>query len=306
MRSRLWRGVQYGAGLVVIGFVIRYVLRNWDEVRQADLAWDLSGLTLAGAVGMVWLTFAGLAEAWRRMVEGWGASVGWLQGARIWLLSSMAKYVPGKVWALAGMVVMSERRGIPAWAAAGSALILQVISLGTGAAVVAGSGLALVPSRTVPGTAVLAGLALGSVLLSGAAVWPPLTRRLVAAVAPGADLTHVPKAATLAFGFAANLLAWIGYGVAFWLFARGTLPSLGLGLGEAIGAFTAAYVAGVIAPFAPGGLGVREGVMVLVLRGQVGLAGALALAAVARLGMTLAEVLAAAPFLLRSGETARA
>jgi hypothetical protein len=292
------------AGLVVMAFVTRYVLRNWDEVRQADLAWDLSIPVLVVAVGVVWLTFAALADAWRRMVSGWGTPIGWWDGARIWLLSSMAKYVPGKVWALAGMAVMSERRGVPAWAAAASALILQALSLGTGAAVVAASGLVVAP-RTVPGTAALLGLAAGSLVLSGMAVWPPLTRRIIATVAPGAEITTVPHGGTVVIGFAVNLLAWIGYGTAFWLFARGTLPSLGLGLGTSIGAFTASYVAGVIAPFAPGGLGVREGVLVVALRSQVGLAGALALAAVARLGMTLAEVLATLPFLIRLRGTAR-
>lgn len=305
MRSHLWRSAQVVAGLVVMVFVTRYVLRNWGEVRQANLTWDLSAPVLGAGVGVVWLTFAALAEAWRRMVAGWGGRLGWWDGARIWLVSSMAKYVPGKVWALAGMAVMSERRGVPAWSAAASALILQALSLGTGAAVVAASGLAVAP-RTIPGNAVLIALAVGSVVLSGMAVWPPLTRRMISAFAPGVDVTRVPHGATIVIGFAVNLVAWIGYGTAFWLFARGTLPTLGLDLGTSIGAFTASYVAGVIAPFAPGGLGVREGVLVLALRGQVGLAGALALAAVSRLGMTLAEVLASLPFLIRFREGVRA
>jgi len=42
---------------------------------------------------------------------------------------------------------------------------------------------------------------------------------------------------------------------------------------------------------------------VVALRTQTGLGEALALAAVARIGMTVAEVGAAAPFLLRGGKT---
>lgn len=298
MRNRIVHLAQVILGLVIVLFVTRYVVRNWHEVREADLAWRVAPVPLAGALAVVWAVFALQAEAWRRMVAGWGHRIGWTAGAGIWLLSSMAKYVPGKVWALAGMAIMSERRGVPAWAATGSAILLQVLSLGTGALVVALFGVG------VPRPLSLAA-AVAAVVVTGIAVYPPVVRAAVARVAPAALLTHIPRAPVLLFGAAANLAGWIGHGVAFWLFARGVLPHSSPDLRVSIGAYTASYVAGVVAPFAPGGLGVREGVLVMALRDQTGLAAALALAAVARLGMTVAEVIAAVPFLLRSRENAR-
>jgi hypothetical protein len=211
----------------------------------------------------------------------------------------MAKYVPGKVWALAGMAVMSERRGVPAWAATASAIQLQIISVGTGALVVAVFGGGISPWLSLAA----AGAALAA---TAVAVRRPLIEAVLRRVAPGADLTHIPRAPVVVYGAVANLAAWLGYGVAFWLFARGTLPQSAPELSESIGANTASWVAGAIAPFAPGGLGVREGVLVMALRDHSGLAGALALSAVARLGMTAAEVIATIPFLLRRRESLRA
>jgi uncharacterized membrane protein YbhN (UPF0104 family) len=92
-------------------------------------------------------------------------------------------------------------------------------------------------------------------------------------------------------------LAWLLYGVSLWLLARGLLPDAGLGLADAIGVFAASYIAGLLFLLAPGGLGVRESVMVLMLSPGVGLANALALAAVSRIGMTVADLLAALPFI---------
>ena len=46
--------------------------------------------------------------------DGWTA-------ARIWTVSSLGKYIPGKVWAVAGMALMSKEAGIEPWAATGSA-----------------------------------------------------------------------------------------------------------------------------------------------------------------------------------------
>jgi len=303
MGSRLGHGIQVVAGLVIVGFVARYVIANWGEVREADLAWRVSVPLLMVAVVTLWAVFALLADAWRRTVAAWGRALGWLDAASIWLLSSMAKYVPGKVWTLAGMAVMAERRGVPAWAATGSAVILQVLSLGTGALVVAGAGLLAGTAPGGVGATTLVAVGGGSLAVTVVALWPPFTRRLVAAVAPAADLTHIPGLAIVGQGALANALAWVGHGTIFWLIARGTLPDARLGLAESVAAYTASYVAGVIAPFAPGGLGVREGVLVVALRHHAGLGGALALAAVARLVTTVAEVAAAVPFLLRTRKT---
>lgn len=303
MRSRLWHAAQWLGGLSIVAFVARYVARNWAEVRQVDLRWDISWPLLLTAMALVWLVFGLLADGWRRMVEGWGYPLRWRAGARIWLFSSLAKYVPGKVWALAGMAVMSSRQGIPAWAATSSAVVLQLISLGSAAMIVAITGLAI--GGIVPGPL---GLALFAAAMAGlclVVLWPPLLRRLVAMVAPGADLTHVPGLRPLVYGALVNLVAWVGYGAAFWLFARATLPLLPLGFQVAVGAYTASYIAGVVAPFAPAGIGVREGILIMVLEPRMGLANALALAAVSRLGMTAAELTAALPFLFRVAEATR-
>jgi uncharacterized membrane protein YbhN (UPF0104 family) len=55
---------------------------------------------------------------------------------------------------------------------------------------------------------------------------------------------------------------------------------------------------------APGGLGVRESVLVFMLQGRIGQEPALALAAVSRVGMTVADVLAVLPFARAFKETA--
>ncbi|HEV8613162.1 MAG TPA: hypothetical protein VGQ73_06605, partial [Gemmatimonadales bacterium] len=78
-----------------------------------------------------------------------------------------------------------------------------------------------------------------------------------------------------------------------------------LSLLEAIGAFAGSYIAGLLFLLAPGGLGVREGVFMWMLQDRLGPANALALAAVSRLGMTVADVLAALPFVLTRSEDAR-
>jgi uncharacterized membrane protein YbhN (UPF0104 family) len=96
----------------------------------------------------------------------------------------------------------------------------------------------------------------------------------------------------------ANLIAWLGYGLAFWLLARAIVPQAALPPGLAIAAFAASYVAGLIALFAPGGLIVREGVLVALLQGTTGIGVAALLAVASRIALTVTEIGAAVPFLL--------
>jgi hypothetical protein len=102
----------------------------------------------------------------------------------------------------------------------------------------------------------------------------------------------------------ANVVAWLGYGASLWLLARAVLPTGDLSIAPAIAGFAASYVAGLLAVFVPGGLLVREGLLVLMLQGSVGLGAATALAVASRVLLTITELGAAVPFLIfRRGNT---
>ncbi|HLG05137.1 MAG TPA: lysylphosphatidylglycerol synthase domain-containing protein [Gemmatimonadales bacterium] len=302
LAERWWRWGQALAGLLIVAFVARYLVRNWEVVRSEAVVWELRPGWIAASLLLVLATYAVLAESWRRMLMGWGGGgaggqrLGFLTAARVWVISSMGKYLPGKVWALAGMAVLAARRGISPAAATGSALVLQVVSLGTGALLVGATGIVALEAHR-PGIR----LALGVILAASAAglvvvMTPALAGRLLGRFTrePGQRLT--PRPGAVGFGIAANLAAWTTYGLALWCLARGTLPSAGLPLTDAVGGFAGSYIAGLLFLLAPGGLGVREGVFVWMLQDRIGPANALALAGVSRIGMTLADVLAALPF----------
>jgi uncharacterized membrane protein YbhN (UPF0104 family) len=95
---------------------------------------------------------------------------------------------------------------------------------------------------------------------------------------------------------------WLLYTGAFWLFVTGlgfSVPAL-----STASAFAAAYVLGYVMVFAPAGLGVREGFLVALLSPQMGAASAGAVALIARLWMTLVEVVPAAAYWARHLATA--
>jgi hypothetical protein len=107
------------------------------------------------------------------------------------------------------------------------------------------------------------------------------------------------------FGLVANVVAWLGYGAALWLLARGVLPGVRLDLAPAIGGLVASYLAGFLALGVPAGVFVREAVFITMMQSILGPVAALVLALVARLVATAAEFGAAAPFLIHRGESTR-
>lgn len=295
---RWWRWLQGIAGLAVIVFVVRHLIRNWGVVRAEPVTWTFSPGWILLSLILVLTTYALLAESWRRMLAGWGPRLPYLDAVRIWVLSSMGKYLPGKIWAIAGMALLAERRGVSPAVATGSAVLLQVVSIGTGALLVGITGMTALEAHWPGGRLAVGLVLLASALGLVAILWPPLAARLLARFQRDRNQRVTPSPSAVGFGMVANLAAWAGYGVALWLLARGVLPAAELGIPEAIGAFAGSYIAGLLFLLAPGGLGVREGVFVWMVQDRIGPANALVLAGVSRIGMTVADVLAALPFVL--------
>ncbi len=297
MRDRLIRAARVVLAVVILAFVARTVARNWDALRAQPIRWALDPLPVLAAVLAVWAMYALLIAAWRRMLAGWGDQLTYATAARIWVLSSLGKYVPGKVWAIAGMALMAREAGVSGWAATASAVILQVLAIGTGAITAMAFGGAAVEA-THPGVLryFIAGAVLAAVALAVLCV-PASVRRLLGLVGVEASAA-TPGPGPLVIGVLANLAAWLGYGVSLWLLARATLPEGNLALPLAVASFAASYVAGLVALIFPGGLVVREGVLVAMLQGPIGLGPATALAIASRVLLTVTELGAAVPFLL--------
>jgi len=305
VRSSWMRAAQWLAGLAIIAIAARSLIRNWADLRSQPLEWRVQPGWLLVSALLVWLMYALLIVAWRTMLAGWGQRLDGWTSARIWTVSSLGKYLPGKVWAVAGMALMAQRAGIAPWAATGSAVVLQVLAIGTGAAVAGLTGRAAIEAAHRGSGVVLGLLVAGAVAGVALLLWPPLLRRLLRFAAPDAEARGAPAVAGIVVGIVANAVAWVGYGAALWVLSRGLLPGVDLGLGLAIAVFTASYLAGFLALFAPGGLGVREGLFILMLQGPLGIGPATALALASRLLLTITELGAAVPFLMYPQRRAR-
>ena len=275
---------------LVVWFLYRYAARNWDQVRRAPDAIDIHAGPLLAAVLVILLTYAMLIGAWNAVLRGWGERLPYGTAARIWCLSNLARYLPGRIWQIAGMAAMARDAGISPWAAAGSAIVVQLVNIATGTLVT----FAFAPQFGSPALVALGGVV--TACCAAALAWPAgaawLSRVLTRLTGKPVELRAV-RGGPLLMSAAITALAWVAYGVALWLSIRG-LTGRDIDPVAAVGVFTGAYVAGLINIFTPGGLGTREFILVDWLSGPLGPAAATVVTAGSRLLMTLTELVAAA------------
>src|SRR3989475_142463 len=106
-------------------FVTRSIARNWTEFRSLHIALTVTPAWIAGSALTVLATYAMQIESWRRILAGWRQRLRFGAAARTWSLANLGRYVPGKVWSVAGLVVLAQRAGVQPGPAAASAFVIQ-------------------------------------------------------------------------------------------------------------------------------------------------------------------------------------
>ena len=177
--------------------------------------------------------------------------------------SLLARYVPGSVWYAVGRSALLQRQGVPARALA----VVSVLEVGLSVVVgfVAGSALLVATGGLAPGVGWLALLGLGAAAVTCS---PPAVNRLLAAVGRRWGGSSAP----LGWPAFAGLLGWLGL---FWAGSAAmfvayvhAFPAVTAGLPAVLtvaGAFLVTRVLGMLALFAPQGLGVFEVALAAVL-----------------------------------------
>lgn len=295
MRRKATQFVFLVLAVAAVTLAGRAIVDQWQAFRAsgARLAPRWSLVTASSLLVLV--AYAVLVETWRRTVRAWDSELPWRQAARIWFISNLGRYLPGKVWQIGAMGVMAQEQGVSVVASTGSALVINLVNL------LAGFGIVLVTGADyfeAPRAAMALAVALVAGIFLAPRIVPLLGRVASRVVGRRLDVPVLPDRAVW-LASVGCVIAWILYGVAFQLFVAGVVGSAPGRTTSYIAAFTGSYLAGYIALFAPGGIGVREGSLIVALGrlglAQAGAAGIISLAS--RLWLTVLEVLPGLVFL---------
>lgn len=306
-RKQIWTVVQVLFVALALWFAGRALAAQWQGVRTAlantEIRWSLVALSVL----LVLLDYGLLIQVWRAMVAAWGegGKLSLRAAARIWFVSNLGRYVPGKVWQIGAMAVLAQRRGVSPVTATGASLVVNLANVAAGFVVVLATGAAVFRSFSDAGphTGILVAVILGAGLLLlplGFRLAAPLVARLTRG---RVQLPAIPAQAIwlAALGTAA---AWVVYGIAFQWFSTALVHRVTGGTAQYVAAFTGSYLVGYLAVFAPGGIVVREYMLATSLTSLGLLTGpeAWLVAIASRLWLTAVEVAPGLLFLLVPGE----
>ena len=290
---------------VALVFLARTLQQHWQEVAAIRI--DQAGWGWLAIAFLITL----LAHVWTGWVWGWilrelsqPAVPGW--AIRTYLKTNIAKYLPGNVWHLYGRVQASQTAGFTVGAATLSVL-LEPLLMAAAALMVALAGIrqANWGIQVISLTLVLVGVSppilnpvlriLGKAKASKSSLAPltfPSTSAQETApssTASGAlQLKRYPLCPLLG-----ELVFLLLRGVGFLWIVLAFQPLQLSQVQPLLGAFSFAWLLGLVVPGAPGGIGVFEATAIALLQSQLPPAIILSAVALYRLVSTLAEAIGA-------------
>lgn len=289
---RLRRVVSLALVAAAFAFLGFEIADNLEQLRTFQ--WTLRPAALLASVGLLALLLLAGVLIWGLVLRRFGTRPRFLPLARAWFLSSISRYIPavGVVWQFVSLAELGSGAGLAPLMAV-SSLLVQMGFMLLAAGLV---GVLLLPTDLAgPLAAALPALRLATPLAL-LAVHPGVIRFALRHSARLARRDQLEWAGGWWDGvwlLALSVLAWAGYGIAFFVFLQSFL-TLPLHLLPAVTAINAlAFVVGYLAFFAPGGLGFKEAALTLLLAGMMPPAVAASLAVAARLWSIAAEAIPA-------------
>jgi uncharacterized membrane protein YbhN (UPF0104 family) len=280
------------AVIIAIFFYLgRMVWENWGEVKWTGFSFDLIFLLLGT------LIFAGSyfiqIGAWFLITRKLGIALPFMETLESWLYSQLGKYLPGKVWLLLGRFYLYESKG-KSKKAISIALYFEVATVMIAAVLVFLAGLIFLRwTRPFQAGRALEWLIL-PVFFILISLHPRVLEKMVNWIL--VRLKREPISLSISYRdilwiLVICILAWVVGGGGFYLFVTSLFPVPANHVLFLTASLAISSTLGLIALFAPGGLGIREGVLVYLLSALMPGSIAVIVSVLTRIWMTVIEMI---------------
>ncbi len=284
---------------ILVWYVWKTVVANWHQVSAYDWSFDPLFMTLS--VALFTAAYVFLAWVWGKVLEFSGFPASFRDAWDIYFVGNLGRYIPGKVWTIAGTALMAGKRGICPVTAGAASVFAQAYSIISSFVFF---GMFLIFRKLELSGVRYEWSALGLVVFTVVFMIPSNMERMVNL------MLKTLKRETVSLGFTVGkavrivwwyFLSWLMFGAAFWLFVIAVTGDRSLNPLFLAGAYAVAYVLGFLAFFVPGGLGVREGLLSVLLSSAMPMGVALLIAFLLRLLVTLIELVCVSVLFFRKG-----
>jgi uncharacterized membrane protein YbhN (UPF0104 family) len=293
----LVRSAQLVVIILIFYFLVRSIIANWNQVRGFE--WKLNYPLLIISFVLQIMALCWLVQIWRWILRHSGSTISYSGLFKIWFFANLGRYLPGKVWQFLGMVYMLEKRGVPTRNTLSTVVLAQTCSVMSGLLIAfAFLGINLYSEFLSQSPALVGVMALFFLAVFALVVYPDLLRRAVnlgLKILKKEKITLDINTKDVIIYLLCYSVSWLLFGLAFLVFVKALAQASFSMYPSFTGAFAFSVNVGFLALFVPGGIGVREGLLVVLLSSMFPsffpLPVATLIALLARLWVTVAELL---------------
>jgi uncharacterized membrane protein YbhN (UPF0104 family) len=277
--------------LVVLGFVTWALVKQFRQVRWSEVHFRAVPMT-AAILCTLGVNAMQLLARWTLLIA-YGYPLGWRAQVQAAWVPQLGKYVPGGVASLGGAVYLMRTHGVPGAIALSVAVLLDALAVIAGL-IVSTPLLLWAPVRAKFPLAWLAcaGMTVAGLVLLHPKVFVALLNVALRRIRRQ-PIAKVPPLSRYFWPVLASFGQWVVAGLGLWFMTASVMTVemklIPLFIASAALAMTVSY----LAPFTPGGIGIREGLYLLTLGPVIGPKVAIVVVAM-RVAQTLIEILLAA------------
>jgi len=263
----LIRSAQVIVILLIFYFLVKGVIANWDQVKGFDWKFDYPLLILSFVLQMAALFW--LVQIWRWILRHTGSTVSYSGLFKVWFFANLGRYLPGKVWQFLGMVYMLEKRGVPPRNTFSTVVLAQTCSVMSGLLIAfAFLGVNLYSQFLSGNPGLIVVIAIFFLAVIALVSYPNLLRKVVnfgLGVLKREKISLDISSKDVIIYILCYSVSWLLFGLAFLVFIKAMAVASFAMYPSLTGAFAFSVNIGFLVLFVPGGIGVREGLLVLLL-----------------------------------------
>ncbi len=280
--------IKIGIVLIIFYFLAKNLYQNWWQIDFKQLRFNVPLLSVSSL--FLFIFFLLFIFGWKLILRGLGVSLSFLKALKIIFYSQLGKYLPGKIWAIVGRMYFCQQLGV----SASKAFISVVLEMAL--TIISGMFIFLVGLSIFPGFRIHINpfLLMIVVIILFIVIHPRVFTRIIniflQLVKKGPiriDLNFSQICGMMLY----YCLMWLSLGIAFYFLinsttfiALSTIPILA-------GSFSISTTIGAMALFVPGGLGVRESVLALLLSNFFPISLAILLSVLSRIWISFGELI---------------
>lgn len=271
--------------LLALAFMIYYLAKNWGSLIEYEQQFNVIYLLLAFM--FLWLALASHVALMKIIfAETTHVKIGFWKMFRVFNLANLGRYLPGKLWSVMGMYYFTGEYGVSKKNTTMAVIANEITFKGAG--LLLGICYLLFSESYREYLPLLTGLLIAGLV----ALHPAIIGRLInfgLKILKKEQLKINFGYPTILKLFFYSILLWLIYSLAFYALVRSITPLELRNPLKFAAIMPLSWTIGYIALFAPGGFGVREGMLVLLLGEILPPEVALAIAVVQRIWFLLVE-----------------